>query len=79
VPGRAGGGLPYSESIDLRDMVGGAMIVKQERLLPEMKITELETEAIAFLQEKAGQSSNIGLAFSGGKDSVVIMELMVGN
>ncbi|MFA5868006.1 MAG: hypothetical protein WC891_08670 [Actinomycetota bacterium] len=55
------------------------MIVKQERLLPEMKITELETEAIAFLQEKAGQSSNIGLAFSGGKDSVVIMELMVGN
>ncbi len=52
------------------------MIITQQRLLPELSIAELEVEAIEFLREKAGQFSNIGLAFSGGKDSVVIMELM---
>lgn len=52
------------------------MDIKQQRLLPEMSLQELETEAIEFLRLRCGQSSNIGLAFSGGKDSVVIMELM---
>jgi len=50
--------------------------ITQSRLLPQMSIEALEAEAIEFLREKCGQSSNIGLAFSGGKDSVVIMELM---
>jgi phosphoadenosine phosphosulfate reductase len=48
----------------------------QRRLLPQMAIEELETEAIDFLQERCGQSGHIGVGFSGGKDSTVIMELM---
>jgi len=50
--------------------------VKQERLLTELSIKEIEVEAITFIRESCANSSPVGLAFSGGKDSVVIMELM---
>lgn len=48
---------------------------QQARLLPEFSIKEMEAEAVQFLRDKCGQSSHIGLGFSGGKDSVVVMEL----
>ena len=48
----------------------------QGRLLSELSIESLEAEAVEFLRDKCGQSARVGLGFSGGKDSVVIMELM---
>jgi phosphoadenosine phosphosulfate reductase len=48
----------------------------QQRLFKQLSIQSLEEEAISFIVQKCSASSNIGLGFSGGKDSVVIMELM---
>lgn len=38
-------------------------------------LRDLENEAIAILREVAGQFTNPALLFSGGKDSVVVLEL----
>jgi phosphoadenosine phosphosulfate reductase len=48
----------------------------QGRLLDSMSIESIEEEAVEFLRYNCGKSARVGLGFSGGKDSVVIMELM---
>jgi len=52
------------------------IMTQQIRLLPELSIKRIETEAIEFIRDTCSGSTQIGLGFSGGKDSVVIMELM---
>ena len=46
-------------------------------LIFSQSIDAIEREAIAFLRAVCGDSDQVGLAFSGGKDSVVTKELLI--